>query len=98
LKKSELAKLDRKVFAEVRERGICERCGKRSGQVQIQCCHIFSRRFRSIRHHPDNLLALCAGCHFWAHHNPVEFSRWVESHIGREKMDELIRLKNDVKK
>ena len=91
--KKDRAKLDREVSVFVRSRGSCQRCGKTQS---LQCCHIFSRRYLVLRHNLANLLCLCAGCHFWAHHNPIEFTRWVESNIGRAKMDELIRLKNEV--
>lgn len=64
----------------------CRRCGK---ETHLQWCHIFSRRYLSLRWNPLNSLVLCAGCHLWQHHNPLESSRWVEQAIGPFAADRL---------
>lgn len=54
----------------------CERCGTGEEQLlsmgwSLQGAHIEGRRKRSVRYHPDNGIALCAGpgkyggCHGW---------------------------------
>ncbi len=93
--KSEIKKLDKEFSAKVRERGKCARCGKSSG-VQLQCAHIFSRRHRAIRWDENNAICLCAGCHFWAHQNPILFSVLVKDCIGQEKFDKLLFAANAV--
>lgn len=45
----------------------------------LQCAHIISRSYKSIRVDPDNAVALCAAHHtFWTH-RPLEWEAWVES-------------------
>jgi len=39
-----------------------------------------------------NLLCICAGCHFFAHQNPLEFSEWVRALLGEDDYQELRRL------
>jgi len=73
------------VFA--RDGYACQKCGWKctevtyspSGKVQagkLQWCHVFSRRYHSVRWDPDNSLALCSGCHLWQHQNPTLASEW----------------------
>jgi len=64
-------RLDKKVSELVRARGKCEFCGKKEN---LQCCHIFSRKYLNTRWDLDNLLCLCAGCHFQAHAEPLNFA------------------------
>jgi len=94
-KKSIRNRLDKQIGECVRARGACERCGK---IMQLQCCHIFSRRYKKLRHDERNLLALCASCHFWAHANPILFSEFCREYLGDEKFQELIDLRNDLTK
>lgn len=45
----------------------------------LQCAHIISRSYKSIRVDPDNALTLCAAHHvYWTHH-PLEWESWIES-------------------
>jgi cytochrome c553 len=77
--KAEIRKLDKFcreiVFA--RDKSTCRRCGKGRESAQIHWCHIFSRGAKSVRWDLTNSLAMCAGCHFWAHHNPTLFTAFV---------------------
>ena len=59
----------------------CRRCGATN---RLQWCHIYSRRYQSLRWHTLNSMMLCAGCHLWQHHNPIEGGRFFESELGRE--------------
>jgi len=94
-KKAIRNRLDREVGEIVRGRGRCERCSK---TTNLQCCHIYSRRYSRLRHNELNLLCLCAGCHFWAHQNPVDFTLFVQGHLGEDKFRELIDMKNNREK
>jgi hypothetical protein len=77
-----IRKLD-KIFSEiVRSKGYCVKCNKDGATVQLQTAHIFSRTYKSVRWDYHNSLCLCAGCHFWAHRNPVLFTEFVKSYLG----------------
>ena len=95
--KTERNRMDREISKKVRARGRCERCGM-TDPFRLQCCHIFSRRYSKLRHDPENLLCLCAACHFWAHANPVLFTLWVQGYLGAEKFQRLIDKRNDLSK
>jgi len=71
--------LDKKVSEIVRARGKCQRCGKKTN---LQCCHIFSRKYLNTRWDLDNLLCLCAGCHFLSHAEPILFGEFVQRELG----------------
>ena len=93
------AKADKLFSQYIRKDGICERCGRTNEVVQLQCAHIFSRRFLVTRYDPLNCLCLCAGCHRWGHDNPVEFTEWVKEFLGEAMYDELrFKAKNAVHK
>jgi len=95
MKKSEISKMDREFSAKVRARGRCERCGK---TANLQAAHVFSRRYLRLRWMDDNCVCLCAGCHFWAHHNPVLFSEWIRGRLGAERFQVLIDERNNLDK
>jgi 5-methylcytosine-specific restriction endonuclease McrA len=79
-------KLDKLCSKIIRSKGSCESCGKTEN---LQCCHIFSRTYRSLRWSLDNLLCLCAGCHHWSHKNPIFFTEWVKKHKGDDAYELL---------
>jgi hypothetical protein len=63
----------------IRSRGFCELAEMRpetecSGA--LQCCHIISRRYRSIRWDENNALAGCQAHHTYFTHRPLE---WEEA-------------------
>jgi len=82
-------KLDKICSQIVRARGKCQRCGKTSN---LQAAHIVSRTYRVVRWHLGNILCLCAGCHFWNHKNPIEFTEWVKELLGEDNYQELRKL------
>lgn len=74
----------------------CERCGKQypKKSTALQCSHHFSRRFYSIRYHPDNAAALCHHCHnYWFSKDILESAAWLHERLSQSQIDELIRLK-----
>jgi 5-methylcytosine-specific restriction endonuclease McrA len=55
---------------------------------QLQCAHIISRSYKSIRTNPDNAVTLCQSHHVYYTHRPLEWQEWVEDRFpGR--WDEL---------
>lgn len=90
-KKTLTRRLDKICSEIIRSRGVCEKCGS---SKNLQCCHIFSRTYRSTRWSLENLLCLCAKCHFWSHKNPILFAEFVKVNIGileYEKLKETFR-------
>lgn len=83
-KSSMTRKLDKRMSDIVRSLGYCQRCGPHVPQRYeiLQCAHIYSRTYRSVRWERQNLLCLCAGCHFYFHRNPLEFGEWVQNYLG----------------
>lgn len=80
-----------KLFGQIiRSRGRCQRCDRQPPEVSLQCAHILSRRFTATRWDENNALCLCAGCHFWAHNNPIEFTKLVEGILGTENLEKLL--------
>ena len=74
----------------------CQRCFKvyPSNHAGLHCSHNFSRRHRTIRWCVQNALALCYSCHEWFGSNPYESGNWLESIMGRNKLDRLIAKKD----
>lgn len=77
---------------------ICERCGKNGDDYVLHCSHIFSRRHRRLRWHPDNSQSLCFTCHKWWHENPVESGIWIRELLGQGFIDLLEEKKNSIAK
>lgn len=85
-------KLDKLTGQIVRSKGKCEFCGKKTN---LQACHIFSRKYNNTRWDLDNLLCLCAGCHFIAHAEPLLFAENVKTYLGGDKY-ELLKEKHNI--
>ncbi len=81
-------RLDRLFSQIVRGAGKCVKCGN-VDYSKLQCAHIFSRSQLTVRWDFDNVLCLCAGCHFWAHKNPLLFSEFVRNYLGECKYEML---------
>ena len=80
---------DRLFSLRIRLRGSCEICGKRPPEVTLQCAHIFSRRYMGTRWDFRNALCLCAGCHFYYTHRPIDWEDKVKEMIGEELYEEV---------
>jgi hypothetical protein len=37
----------------------------------------------------DNVLCLCASCHFYFHKNPLFFADWLRNYLGKDKYELL---------
>lgn len=97
-KKTIKNKLDKLISNIVKSQGKCQKCNQKSPLVQLQTAHIFSRSNLSVRWDLDNVLCLCAKCHFWAHKNPLEFAEFVKKLLGEEKYNNLISKAHKTKK
>lgn len=74
----------------LRARWCCEKCGRFFPKGHgLQCAHIFGRRHRSTRFHPDNAVALCYTDHMYFTENPTLFTAWVKSYLGDVRYEEL---------
>lgn len=73
----------------IRSSGQCYQCGE-SDPRQLQCAHIFSRRYLDTRWDEDNALCLCAACHMFFTHRPIEWEDFVSEEIG---WDAYLRLR-----
>ena len=49
------------------------------GDNNCQWCHITGRNNNNLRWDLLNALTGCGHCHRWAHDNPVQFGRWLET-------------------
>jgi len=72
------------VFA--RDGNRCRKCGS---TVRLAWCHVFSRRYRSVRWDLDNSFCGCAACHLWWHHQPLNASAWWIGEIGESRYSSL---------
>lgn len=84
--KAEIRRMDTYVREQVRKRGCCQKCGSHS---YLQTSHIYSRRYMNLRFRPENVHLLCAKCHLWWHHKPVEAIEWAHVFMGEQNMDAL---------
>lgn len=89
-------KLDKVAGEIVRARGKCQRCGNTE---TLQNCHVYSRTYNATRWDIDNnLLCLCASCHFWGHKNPLEFAQFVRELLGQVRFEMLQETRNQITK
>ncbi|MFA7290357.1 MAG: recombination protein NinG [Melioribacteraceae bacterium] len=96
--KKMIKKLDKVFGAFIRSRKNCEWCAKDGNVVQLQWCHIFTRKCHNTRWSELNSLCLCSGCHRKAHDYPVLFTEWLKDYLGEEIYEELKREHNRTKK
>lgn len=84
-------KIDRadSVFSEyIRRRdGKCVRCGRRGegekGVDGLQASHYWSRRHENTRFDPENVDALCAGCHrLWGGDDREQYANFKKRQLG----------------
>ena len=56
----------------------------------LQCAHIISRSYRSVRWDERNAMPLCAGAHVYFTHHPLEWERFVLNYSGVLYGDSII--------
>ncbi len=82
-----MARADTAFSKVVRSVGYCE-SDRPDHKGNLQCAHIIGRSYKTIRVDRRNALCLCAGCHMYFTHHPLEWREWVdETYPGR--WDEL---------
>lgn len=82
-------KLDALVGADVRARGHCE-SGRESHSGPLQWAHGFSRRYHAVRWDLRNGFCLCAGCHMYFTHRPIEWDMRIRALMGDAIYNQLI--------
>lgn len=55
--------------------GSCQNCGSTDF---LQCAHLITRSYKSIRTDPSNAVTLCRSCHLRYTMRPLEWEDWVE--------------------
>lgn len=89
---------DKEMGRIIRSKGRCDFWHTLFGcSPQLQWAHIKSRRFRIIRHDPQNSLCLCAAHHRWGHDHPDLFVKRVEE-LFPGRLDYLNKRMIDVEK
>ncbi len=53
----------------------CQRC---ETDQYLQCAHLISRSYKSIRTELENATTLCRSCHMMFTHHPLEWEAWCE--------------------
>lgn len=67
----------------IRSRGTCEAANTGPAcSGALQCAHIISRSYKSIRTDERNALCLCAAHHTYYTHRPLEWEDWVRESFG----------------
>lgn len=80
------AEADRLFSQLIRSKGRCEWCGS---TLNLQCSHVVSRKYNSVRWDEDNAECLCARCHRRAHDFPAINGRRLERKMGAQAFDAL---------
>ncbi len=71
---------------------VCEHCER--NDIGMDCAHIHGRRAKSVRWSLDNAVCLCRVCHMNFTSNPVDFTRWLENHVGSAHLEILNEKRN----
>lgn len=75
------------LFSElIRKAGKCHRCGS---IYRLQCAHIFTRGYYTIRWDIENAVCLCSKCHVYFTYKPIEWEDYIKPIIGEDKWREL---------
>ena len=54
----------------------CQRC---QTDQYLQCAHLISRSYKSIRTELENATTLCRSCHMYFTHHPLKWEWWCEA-------------------
>lgn len=86
-------KLDRECSRIVRSIGFCQwgatnKCSRNVYEL-LQCAHIYTRTYKSVRFDLKNMICLCASCHRFGHNNPILFTEFVKRYLGEFEYEQL---------
>lgn len=71
----------------------CVFCGRRKGDIILDPSHFWGRYKSSTRYLPENLDAVCRGCHFRVEHaKQGEYREFKIRQLGEEDYKELEKL------
>ena len=75
----------------------CLKCGKSD---RLHASHIYPRgKYPKMQFDPDNVKALCLGCHlYWWHKHPIDAREWAEKTLGRGRLGRLKKKANTINK
>ena len=88
-------------FIRKRDKGICQRCltqkydtTKENGSIfpawqQLDCAHMHTRRYHSVKWDEENSCALFGGCHLYLDSHPQEKIDFFKQRLGEEGFDLL---------
>src|SRR4051794_26096708 len=80
--------------------GKCLRCrtpvklNEKGLPVSLQASHFQGRGKENTRFDPDNVCALCYGCHQYFTSHPGEHYTWQVDRLGQAKVDEVVLKSN----
>ncbi|MFA5635816.1 MAG: HNH endonuclease [Anaerovoracaceae bacterium] len=62
----------------------CVSCG--AGAEILECAHILTRSYKTIRYDADNAVTLCHACHQYFTDHPAKWAAWVDDRFpGRRQ-------------
>ena len=76
----------------------CVTCGKVDHWKNLQCGHYVPRGHLATRFREDNCHVQCVGCNVFKKGNMDSYALYMLNRYGKEKLEELDRLKNQITK
>jgi hypothetical protein len=89
-----VTKLD-KLFSEyvrLLSGGYCKICGKKFKMSQLNCCHFFSRKNKTVRWNILIAVCGCVGCHFTIDQDPIKKYEFFRGLMSKKEFEELNRI------
>lgn len=88
------------LWVRYRDNWTCQRCGHKyePPTSALHCSHFKGRGKENTRFDPDNVDALCYGCHRYFTAQPDEHYHWQVERKGQELVDEILLRSNAYKK
>lgn len=78
--------------------GECECCQRVVGFERLETSHFHGRRKQSVRFDPENVAALCRGCHQNFTENPADHHSWFQKRLGEKRFNSLMIRANIAQK
>lgn len=88
-------------FIRSRDSFTCQRCDREfpRNAFGLHASHFIGRAHRATRWDPDNVDAMCNGCHQYLEtHKATYYRDWKLNQLGKQRFDQLILRGNTVKK